>query len=109
MRPCSVTNKPTLLPLFLQTCSKVGEERDEFSPLRRNKPLKGSMSQFFFIFFFFILIIYYRYIQSIYIMYILCTHLLISGLVGGSAEQPPLGPNGKALNQSKPHPSNRIV
>ena len=41
-------------------------------------------------------------------MYI-CTHLLISGHVGGSAEQPLLGPNGKALNQPKQHPSNRTV
>ena len=39
----------------------------------------------------------------------LCTHLLISGPVDGSAEQPPLDPNGKALNQPKPPLSNRIV
>ena len=40
-------------------------------------------------------------------MYI-CTHL-ISGFGGGTAEQPPLAPNGRALNQPKPHPLNRTV
>ena len=28
---------------------------------------------------------------------------------GGSAEKPLVGPNGKAVNQPKPHSSNRIV
>ena len=37
---------PTLPPPFLQTCSEVGEERDEFSPISRNKPAKGSTSLF---------------------------------------------------------------
>ena len=35
--------------------------------------------------------------------------LLIPRVTGGSTEQPPLAPNGKALNQPKPHPSNRTV
>ena len=87
MRPWSVINiwlPGDILtlppPPSLQTCSEIGEERDDFSPVRRNKPPKGSMSQVGFFF----LIIYY--IQSIYVMYI-CTHL-ISGTVGGSAELP---------------------
>ena len=37
------------------------------------------------------------------------THLLISGFNGGPAGQPSLGPNGKALSQPKPHPSNRTL
>ena len=45
-------------PPFLQTCSEVGEERDEF--------------------------------------------------IGGSAEQPQLVRDGRALSQPKPHPSDRI-
>ena len=51
MRPWSITRIrltggiPTLPPPpFLQTCSEVEEERDEFSPIRRNKPPKGSPS-----------------------------------------------------------------
>ena len=95
------TNTAPPPPFFLQTCSKVGEERDEFSPIRKTKPPKRSMSQFFGLFYLYLC-------TSIYIMYI-CTHLLITGLVGGSAEQPLLAPNGTALNQPKPDPSNRIV
>ena len=48
------------------------------------------------------------YIQGIYIVYI-CTHRLIFGFGGGPTGQPPLDPNGKALNQPKPHPSNKIA
>ena len=29
--------------------------------------------------------------------------------IGGSAEHPPLNPDGKALNQPRAHPSKRIV
>ena len=52
--------------------------------------------------FFFVIILMY-YIQSIYNIYI-STHLLIFGFCGGPAGQPPLAPNGKALNQPKPYP-----
>ena len=37
------------------------------------------------------------------------TYLLIFGSDGVSAEKPPLAPNGKALYQPKPHPSNTTV
>ena len=41
-------------------------------------------------------------------MYI-STYHLIFGFGGELAEQPPLDPNGRALNQPKPHPSNGTV
>ena len=41
-------------------------------------------------------------------MYIF-TNLLIFGVGGAPVGQPLLVPNGKALSQPKPHPSNRIV
>ena len=50
------------------------------------------------VFFYHYILIYY--IQSIFIIYI-CTHLPIFGLFCGSAEQPPLGPSEKTLNQPK--------
>ena len=91
MRPWSVTrirltvDIPTLPPrLFVHTYSEVGEEREEFSPKRRNKP--------------FFLIYAYILCPSICIMYI-CTHLLIIAPVGGSAGQPPLAPNERLLSQ----------
>ena len=38
------------------------------------------------------------------------TDLLIPRVIGGSAEQPPLGPKEKAQeSQPKPHPSNKTV
>ena len=69
-------------------------ERDEFSPIRKdNKPPEGSTSYFF-----------------IY----LCTNYLhmyisLTWATGGSAEQPLQVPGDRALNQSKPHPSGKIV
>ena len=57
-------SKPTRLPpFFLQTCSEVGEERDEFSPKEINLPKEARL-----IFFFFMLL---NYIYTIYI----CTDL----------------------------------
>ena len=46
--------------------------------------------------------------MSIYNMYI-CKNILIAGPVSGSAEQPLLAPNERALSQPKPHLSNRTV
>ena len=62
------------------------------------------MSHFFCIFLLFLFI----YLYTIYKVY-RYVHILISGLVGGLVAQPPLGPNGRALNQPKLHPSNRTV
>ena len=94
-------------PHFLQTCSEVGEERDEFSPIRsRNKPPKGSTSEFFKIYLFIFFYIYvYIYVQ-------LFTYVQISSIpwaTGVSAEQPLQVPGGRALNQLRPHPSGKIV
>ena len=75
-------------PLFLQTCSEVGEERDEFSPIRsRNKPPEGSTSDFFC----FCLNMYIYICTTIYIR----TNLLsISWATAGS-------PDWKALEAAK--------
>ena len=40
---------------------------------------------------------------------LICTKLLIVRAICGSAEQPLLGSNGRALSHPKPHPSDRIV
>ena len=40
-------------PLFLQTCSEVGEERDEFSPLEINLPEEARPDFIIFFYFFF--------------------------------------------------------
>ena len=78
------------------------------SSVPRNKPPKGSMSQFV-VFFCSDWLIYTYLSISIYNMYIFTIQcLLIIGPAGGSAEQPLLALDGKALNQPKPHPSDRI-
>ena len=76
----------------------------------RNKPPKGSMSQFFGFFFFFFDWLIYTYLSiSIYNMYIFTIKCpLIIGPAGGSAGQPLLALDGKALSQPKPHPSDSI-
>ena len=77
------------------------------SSIPRNKPPKGSMSQFF-LFCFFLIDLYLSKYE-----YTLCTYLqvylLIIGLVSGSAEQPQPALNGRALSQPRPHLSDRIV
>ena len=107
VRPWSVTSSrltrtiltlPPPPPPFLQTCSEVGEERDEFSP-RRQINLPKEAYHFFFGDFYFIIMYYTMYIY---------TNLNIRAICG-SAEQPLLGLDGKALSQPKPHPSNRTV
>ena len=68
-------------PLFSQTYSEVGEERDEFSPLKSNKPPKESMSLFLWFFFCFS----FLYVQ-------LLTYVHVSSkpwATDGSAKQPP--------------------
>ena len=77
------------------------------SSVPRNKPPKGSMSQFFFVFFLFFYDLYLSKYQYIHYVHIYKECLLIIGPVGGSAEQPLLALNGKALSQPRPHPSNR--
>ena len=96
-------------PPFLWTFSEVGKRA--LSSVPANKPPKGSMLQFVgFLKFFLIIFVLYPYIQENN-TYNMCIYinLLIPGATSGSAEQPPLAPNGKALNQPKPHPSNRLV
>ena len=66
------------------------------SSVPRNKPPKGSMSQFGF----FDWLIYTYLSINIYNMYIFTNQCpLIIGPAGGSAEQPLLALDGKALNQ----------
>ena len=60
-------------PPFLQTCSEVGEERDEFSPIEISLP--EEVLRFFFFFFFFFFKLYVQYIQICTSIYI-CTDLL---------------------------------
>ena len=98
--PGHILTLPPPLP-FSQTGSEKEEERDVFSPTRNKLP-KGSESQFFF-FFLYTYVLYTRFIH--YIQYV---HISF-WVGGGSVEQPPMDPNGKALNQPKPHLSNRTV
>ena len=65
------------------------------------------------VFFFFFFLMLLKYIYTIYKNNCtLYTYVQISSNlwdVGGSVEQPPPVPDGKALNQPKPHPSDKIV
>ena len=109
MRPWSVKNIrlprsiPTLSPPFPSPALRKGKRGISSVPQEINFPREASHSLFFFEIFFILM----YYIQGIYTIYI-CTHLIF-GFGGGPVEQPPLDPNGKALNQPKPHPSNRTV
>ena len=84
-------------PLFVIPALRLGKWSVSSNP--RNKPPKGSLSQ-----------LIYTYLSiSIYNMYIFTIQCpLIIGPAGGSAGQPLLALGGKALNQPKPHPSDRI-
>ena len=82
MRPWSVTNIqlpsniPSLPPPpFLQTYSEIGEDRDEFSPIKENNPANGSISQFVFSCLFLII-----YLITLYKVYTLCAFVHISFL-----------------------------
>ena len=89
-------------PFFLQTCSEVGEERDEFSPIEISLP--EEVLRFFFFFFFNYMCNIYKYVQVF-------TYVQISSryrFAGGSAEQPQPDQDGRALSQPRPHPSDRI-
>ena len=93
-------------PFFLQTCSEVGKERDEFSPIKL--PLPEEVREIFFFFFFLLML---NYMCNIYKYVLLFTNAQISSkvsTVGGSAEHPQQGQDGRALNQPKPHPSDKI-
>ena len=57
-RPCP--------PLLFQTCSEVGEERDEFSPLEFNLPEEARPENFFLFFFIFFLYIFLNYMCNTY-------------------------------------------
>ena len=95
----------TLPPPFLQTCSEVGEERDEFSPIELNLPEEVRET------FFFIYLLFLNYMCNVYKYVQLFTYVQISSRyqsVGGSAEQPQQDEDGRALSQPKPHPSDRI-
>ena len=70
MRPWSVTNTReytnVATPLF-QTCSEIGGERDEFSPIKEiNIPREASHSLFLFLFFF---VFFYAYVYYAYVLY----------------------------------------
>ena len=69
-------------------------DRHELGPKRRNKPPEGS-----FLFFIYIYVQLLAYVQI----------SSITWVTGGSAEPPLPAPDGRALNQPKPHPSDRIV
>ena len=97
-------SESTLPPPFLQTCSEVGEERDEFSPIKIS--LLEEVRE---IFFFFLLLL--NYVCNIYKYVQVFTYVHLSSRyqsVGGSAEQPQLVRDDRALSQPKPHPSDRI-
>ena len=80
------------------SCSEVGEERNEFTPIRnRNKPPEGSTSQFS---------CFFCYVQVFTYVQIFTSVQQISSI---SAEQPLQVPGGRALNQPRPHPSGKIV
>ena len=87
-------------PSFVQTCSEVEEERDEFSPTAvKTSRRKHIPLLFIYLFFFFLTV---------------CTLFTYSSIpsrswiLGGSVEQPPQDLNDIALNQPMPHPSSRI-
>ena len=87
-------------PLFLQTCSEVGEERDEFSPIEISLP--EEVLRFFF---------FLNYMCNIYKYVQVFTYVQISSryrFAGGSAEQPQPDQDGRALSRPRPHPSDRI-
>ena len=60
-RPCP----PPPPPFFCQTCSEVGEERDEFSPIKLSLP--EEVREIFIFLFFLLLLNYmcniYKYVQ----------------------------------------------
>ena len=94
-------------PPFLQTCSEVGEERDEFSPIKLSLP--EEVREIIIIIFF--VCVFLNYMCNIYKYVLLFTYVQISSRyqsVGGSAEQPQQDQDGRALSQPKPHPSDRI-
>ena len=94
----------TLLPPSLQTCSEVGEERDEFSPIRsRNTPPKEGPKKSF-IFFLIGFIVFFIYMCKYLHMYKISSMFWATG---GSAEQPLQVPGGRALSQPMPHPSGK--
>ena len=59
---------------------------------------------------FFFLLLKYMYKLSTYVqLLIYVQNLLYFGVICGSAEQPLQAPDGRALNQPKPHPPDRTV
>ena len=89
-------------PPFVQTCSEVGEERDEFSPIEISLP--EEVLRFFFFLFLNYMCNIYKYVQVF-------TYVQISSRcrsAGGSAGQPQPDQDGRALSRPKPHPSDRI-
>ena len=68
--------------------------------MRRNKPPEGSTSEFFVVFFCLTVCTLFTYLQISSRSWV---------VVGGSAEQPLQNPNGRALNQPRPHPSDKTV
>ena len=108
MEPSESTLPP---PPFLQTCSEVGEERDEFSPIKLSLPEEVREIFFFFFFFFFFFLLLLNYVCNIYKYVQVFTYVHLSSRyqsVGGSAEQPQPVRDDRALSQPKPHPSDRI-
>ena len=61
---------PPPLPFFFHTCSEVGEERDEFSPIKLI--LQEEVREIFFIYFFFYMLL--KYMCHIYTI---CTTIYI--------------------------------
>ena len=87
-------NRPCPPPLFLkQTCSEVGEE---FSPIEVSLP--EEVREIFFL-------LLFNYMCNIY-KYVPISSKYQS--VGGSAEQSQQDQDGRALNQPRPHLSDRI-
>ena len=115
LRPRSVNrnrltslNRPTSPPPPLFSTDLLwGRGREGWVQSHRNKPPEGSTFEFFGFFW-----VFFHYMCNIYTYVQLFFYVQISSRcwpVGGSAEQPLQGPDGRAPNQPKPHPSSRIV
>ena len=81
---------PTLPTLFLQTCSEVGEETNEFSPRRQINLAKEARHSVFLFYLFWVS-------WTIYTMY-MYANLLNIWAICWSAEQSTQGASEKAMN-----------
>ena len=102
-----------MTPFFNKTCSEIGEERDEFSPIRsRNKSPKGSISEFYYYYYLILYMDNYLHMYNYLNMYNYLHMYKISNIfwiIARSDGQLLPVLDGKALSQPMPHPSGKIV